>query len=128
MKKGGFSLIEVLITMSLGLLLILGAAELVGFSIWAKRRGDAASGMARAVTARLEGLKALPFGSEGLRPGNYAETVTDELSKTTFIEEWTVEDAGDRMRKVSLRISPADRPGGGASLVLFISEDLGFAP
>jgi hypothetical protein len=128
MKKAGFSLLEVLITMSLGFTLIVGAAELVSFSLWAKRRGDMASGMAHALAARLETLKTLPFDAEGLRLGDYSETVEDDLSKTSFYEEWTVEEAGERLKKVRIRISPADRPGGGTALVLYISKDLGFNP
>jgi len=128
MKKPGFSLIEVLVSMTLALILLLGTAELITLSIWAKRRGDTTSGLTQALTARLEGLKSLSFASDGLRPGEYSETVRDEAGRGFFLHEWTVEDAGERMKRVRIRVSPAGRPQSGASVTLWISKDLGFRP
>jgi prepilin-type N-terminal cleavage/methylation domain-containing protein len=128
MKKRGFSLIEVLISMTLALLLLVGTAELITLSIWAKRKGDTTSGLAQSLSARLEGLKSLSFGSDGLRPGEYSETVRDEAGRGLFLQEWTVEDAGERMIRVRIRVSPAGRPHPGAAATLWISKDVGFAP
>ncbi|MGA2361506.1 MAG: prepilin-type N-terminal cleavage/methylation domain-containing protein [Candidatus Aminicenantales bacterium] len=128
MKRQGFSLIEVLVSMTLALVLLLGTAELITLSVWAKRRGDTTSGLAHSLTTRLEGLKSLSFESDGLRPGEYSEAVRDEAGRGLFLHEWTVEDAGERMKRVRVTVCPAGRPGSGASVTLWISKDLGFAP
>jgi len=128
MKRQGFSLIEVLVAMTLALVLLLGTAELITLSVYAKRRGDTASGLAQALATRLEGLKSLSFGSDGLRPGEYLETVRDEAGRGLFLHEWTVEDAGERMKRVRVTVSPAGRPESGASVTLWVSKDLGFEP
>jgi prepilin-type N-terminal cleavage/methylation domain-containing protein len=128
MKRLGFSLIEVLVAMTLALILLLGTAELVTLSIWARRKGDTTAGLAQALSARAEGLKSLAFGPEGLPPGEYSETVRDEAGRGLYLHEWTVEDAGERMTRVRIKVSPAGRPEAGSSLVLWISKDLGFAP
>lgn len=128
MKKQGFSLVEVLVSMTLALVLVLGTAELITLSVWAKRKGDTTSGLAQSLTTRLEGLKSLSFSSDGLRPGEYSESVRDEAGRGIFLHEWTVEDAGERMKRVRLTVSLAGRPGSGASVTLWISKDLGFAP
>jgi prepilin-type N-terminal cleavage/methylation domain-containing protein len=128
MEKPGFSLIEVLVSMALVLLLLLGTAELIALSIWARRKGDVTAGLSRAFCARAESLKSLAFGSEGLQAGDYSETVRDEAGGGLFLHEWTVEDPGERLKKVRLTVAPAGRPKAEVSLTLWISKELGFAP
>jgi prepilin-type N-terminal cleavage/methylation domain-containing protein len=128
MKERGFSLIEVLVSMTLALVLLVGTAELVTLSIWAKRKGDTTSGLTQSLIARLEGLKSLCFGSGGLLPGDYSETVRDGAGRGVFLHEWTAEDIGERMTRVRIRVSPAGRPQSGASAILWISKDVGFSP
>jgi len=128
LRERGFSLIEVLVSMTLALVLLIGTAELVSLSIWAKRKGDTTSGLTQSLTARLEGLKSLCFGSGGLLAGDYSETVSDGAGRGVFLHEWTVEDTGGRMTRVRIRVSPAGRPQSGASATLWISKDVGFRP
>ena len=70
MKRRGFSLIEVLVAMALALLLIVGTAELLTLSLWAKRKGDITAALTHALTARLETLRSRPFEDVALSPGN----------------------------------------------------------
>lgn len=128
MKGRGFSLIEVLVAMSLTLLLLVGTAELIILSIRAGRTGDTTAALTEALAVRVEGLKSLAHGPGGLAPGGYSETVTDGAGRGLILHEWTVEDAGERMSRVRVRVSTAGRPGASASLTLWISKDLGFAP
>jgi prepilin-type N-terminal cleavage/methylation domain-containing protein len=128
MKRHGFGLIEVLVAMALALILIVGAAELLTFSLWAKRKGDITAALTGALTARLEGLKSLPFEDAALEPGGHAETVRGEPGGCLVSEEWDVADAGERMKRISLRVRYAGRPGPETEAVLFISKDLGFRP
>lgn len=127
-KHGGFGLIEVLVAMALALLLIVGTAELLTYSLWAKRKGDITAALTCALTARFEFMKSLPFDDAALAPGEYAETVRVEPGGCPIAEEWEVADAGDGMKRVSLRVRYAERPGPETSAVLFISRDLGFRP
>ncbi len=127
-KSTGFSLIEVLAAMALALFLITAAAELITFSMAAKRKGDRASAAGHALAARLEGLKTLPFESGDLGAGEHSSTVRDGPSRTSFLEVWTIEDAGPAMKRVKIVVTPAGHPEAAASLVLYISKDLGFAP
>lgn len=128
MQRRGFGLIEVLVAMSLAFLLLVGTAELVILSIRAGRKGDTTAALTQALAARAEGLKSQAFGPGGLPPGEYSETVPDGAGRGLLLHEWAVEDAGERMTRVRIRVSPAGRPGAAASLILWISKDLGFAP
>lgn len=124
----GFSLIEVVVAMALVFLLVLGTAELVTFSLWAKWKGDIVSGMAQAASSKLETLKALPFEGEGLKAGAYAESVQDPTSNATFEESWTIEDIDGAQKRVRLDIAARGRRDAATSIVLYISRDLGFVP
>ncbi len=128
MRKRGFSLIEVLLAMALALLLIVGTAEILTCSLYAKRKGDLAAALTHALTARLESLRALPFDDPALGPGEHAETAQASPGNRRVLEEWEVADAGDGMKLIRLRVRSAERPGPGTSAVLFISRDLGFGP
>ncbi len=114
--------------MTLAFLLILGASELVAFSLWAKWKGDIVSGMAHAASSKLETLKSGPFEGEALKAGTYAETVEDPTARITFEERWTIEDVDAAQKRVRLEIAARGRPEAGAALVLYISRDLGFGP
>jgi prepilin-type N-terminal cleavage/methylation domain-containing protein len=128
MKRRGFSLIEVLVAMTLALLLVVGAAELLTLSLWAKRKGDITATLTQALTARLETLKSRPFEDGALSPGEHAETVHGEPGGCLLAEAWDVTDDGDGMKRIGLRVRYAGRPGPETAVVLFISRDLGFRP
>jgi len=114
--------------MALVLLLVVGAAELLTLSLWAKRKGDITAALTSALTARLETLKSRPFEDGALSPGEHAETVLVEPGGCLIAEEWEVTDDGDRMKMIRLRVRYAGRPGPETAAVLFISRDLGFRP
>lgn len=127
-KRGGFSLIEVLVAMALALLLVVGAAGLLTFSLWAKRKGDITAALTHALTDRLETLKSRPFEDGALSPGEHAEIVRGDPGSGLIAEEWEVTDDVDGMKKIVLRVRYAGRPGPETAAVLFISRDLGFRP
>jgi len=128
MKGRGFSLIEVLVAMSLTLFLLVGTAELIILSIGSGRKGDATAALTEALSARAESLKSQAHGPGGLAPGDYAEIVADGAGRGSILHEWTVEDSGETMSRVRIRVRPAGRPGAAASLTLWVSKDLGFQP
>jgi len=128
MKRNGFSLVEVLVAMALALGLVVGTAEVLTFSLWAKRKGDVTAGLTHALTDRLERLKSLPFDDAALAPGEHAESLSDGPGGSRFSLEWEIAEAEDGMKKVRLGVRLFGRPGPETVAVLFISRDLGFRP
>jgi prepilin-type N-terminal cleavage/methylation domain-containing protein len=128
MKKRGFSLIEVLVAMTLALLLIVGTAEILTCSLYAKRKGDLTAALTQALTDRLESLRSLTFDAAALAPGPHTETARVSPGDRSVVEEWEVADDGTGMKLVRLSVRSTGRPGPGQSAVLFISRDLGFRP
>lgn len=127
-KRSGSSLIEALTAMALALLLIVGAAGMLTRSLAAMRRGDVAAALAHAVSDRLESLKSLPFADAALAAGAYAATVRVEPGGCLVEEAWVIADDADGVKRVSLRVREASRPGPETAAVLYVLRDLGFGP
>jgi prepilin-type N-terminal cleavage/methylation domain-containing protein len=128
MRPPGFSLIETLVAMALALLLVVGTAELLAFSLAAKRSGDAASELAQVLATTLERLKSVPFDGPELEPGSATENVAGAGGLRVFVVSWTIESAGDGMKAVRIRAHPRGRPRSAAALTLYLCRDLRFAP
>jgi prepilin-type N-terminal cleavage/methylation domain-containing protein len=128
MRQRGFSLIEVLVAMALALLLVVGTAELLTCSLYAKRKGDLTAALTHALADRLECLRSLAFDDAALAPGEHEDILPASPGEGRVVEEWEVSDDGSGMKLVRLRTRFAARPGPGMSAVLFISRDLGFRP
>ncbi len=128
MRTAGFSLIEVLVAMAVALLLVVGTAELIAASLAAVRKGGVASGLAQTLTAKLEELKSAPFDGSELATGAYEDDVPGEAGRPSFVRTWEIEDAGDGMKAVRIRVRPRGRPRPVAALTLYLCRDLGFGP
>jgi hypothetical protein len=124
----GAGLIEVLVAMTLAFVLIVGAAEMLTLALGAKRKGDITAALAHAVADRLETLKSRPFDDPALAPGAYAETGRVEPGRSLIASSWRIEDDGEGMKKIALRVRLPGRPGPETTAVAFILRDLGFAP
>lgn len=127
-KRSGSSLVEVLAATAVALVLLAGAAGTLTWALAAQRRGDVAAALAHAVSDRLESLKSLPFADPALAPGAYAAAVRVEPGGCLVDESWEIADDADGVKRVSLRVRAASRPGPDTAAVLFILRDLGFGP
>jgi Tfp pilus assembly protein PilV len=127
-KRSGSSLVEVLAAMALALLLLVGAAGMLTWALAAKRRGDVTAALAHAVSDRLESLKSLPFADAALAPGAYAVTGRVEPGDCLVDEAWVIADDADGVKRISLTVREASRPGPETAAVLYVLRDLGFGP
>jgi prepilin-type N-terminal cleavage/methylation domain-containing protein len=125
-KKEGFSLIELLISSSLILFLIAGAAQLLGLSLVAKRNADFHFRASRIAFSRLESLKSLPHDSEELKAGAHEELVIDPSSPETYRIAWRVEDMDQSLKKVVLEFSSPKKPQRKAVFCLLFCRELEF--
>ncbi len=122
----GFSLIELLIASSLILILITGTAQLLIFSLAAKRTADAHFTAVRRASSRLEELKSLPFDDESLKAGPHDEEITDPASPEKFMLHWRVEDVDENLKKIVLTIHPQDKPQRRTAFCLLLCRELEF--
>jgi prepilin-type N-terminal cleavage/methylation domain-containing protein len=126
MDRRGFTLIEVLVSLTLVAILVAGAAELICLSLLLKRKADAQAGAARLVTEKLEGLRSLPFDDDGLRAGANMETVAAAAGEGAYFREWVIDDLSADTKRIGVRVGSDGRTI--ARAVLLVSRNLGFGP
>jgi prepilin-type N-terminal cleavage/methylation domain-containing protein len=125
-SKPGFSLIELLISSSLILFLIVGTAQLLGLSLAAKRNADFLFRAARLASSRLEQLKSLPHDSADLEAGVHGEYINDPSWPETFRIAWRVEDMDQDLKKVVLDLFSPNKPRRKAVFCLLLCRELEF--
>lgn len=128
MSSRGFTLIEVLVTLSLVTFLIAGTGELISLSLLAKKKAEAHAGVIHHLTDKLESLRSLPFEDPELRAGQYEEEIAAQGADPAFLVEWNIEDLAGGMKRIGIFVSSRGRTPATAKAVLLVSEKLGFRP
>lgn len=119
-------MIELLISSSLILFLIMGIAQILIFSLAAKRTADSHFTAARRASAKLEEFKSLSFDDENLQAGMYEENITDPSSPDTFSIRWRIQDIDEGLKKVVLAIYPQHQPQRRTAFCLLLCREMEF--
>ncbi|MBN1223316.1 MAG: prepilin-type N-terminal cleavage/methylation domain-containing protein, partial [Candidatus Aminicenantes bacterium] len=107
--KNGFSLIELLISMVLMMLLILGTAQLICHSLLVKRKSDCGIRAAELASKKLEHLRSLVFDSSELDDPR-SEIVKDSRLNHTFTREWNFIDISPDVKKIEIDCFAVNHP------------------
>jgi prepilin-type N-terminal cleavage/methylation domain-containing protein len=126
MKKQGFSLVELLISLCLLTFLITATAQVIIHSFFVKRRVEINLKIAELASLKLEYLKSLPCKSDELKEGHRSELLKGDGSKERFIRAWRIQDISSSMKRVEIEVFSESYPQKKVRLVLFISRELGF--
>ena len=124
MNERGFSLIELLVGLSLILFLVLATAELILLSTRAKGEAEAAQAAFALVAEKLEELRSLGPDDPGLEAGARAEAVTPPGEERLFLRKWTIEPLPPGLIRVEVEVT-AEAGGRGAAMVLYLSPEAG---
>jgi prepilin-type N-terminal cleavage/methylation domain-containing protein len=127
-EKGqkGFSMIELLISLSISSILILGTAQLTLHSIHLKRKSDCLVRAAELASATLERFKSLPYDSMELEDAEFEETFKDERLDHVFIRGWTIEGVSPGMKRIKVDCFAKNHPRKRMHVALYLSKELGF--
>lgn len=128
MKRDGFSLIEILVAMALGLMMITGTAELLILAARSAARTEIRSAAADVLAARLELLKALPSSHPERTPGKHEVLETSIRGCGDFIVIWFVDRISPECTAIAVEVAAAADPAIRIRAPLHILEDLGFEP
>jgi len=126
MRKRGFSLIELIVSMSLIFFVLAATAQLVTLSCAAKKKADFIFTATGYACSKLEYLKSLVFESPELEPGSHSESVKGDDSAEIFCREWRVENLAENMKKVVLKIFSPNDTRKEVAFVLLICRELEF--
>ena len=126
MNRRGFTLLEVIVASSLIFVLLIGTAEIVLHSTWAKRNADSHFRIAAAAVAKLESMKPLPFEGAALNPGSYRLDSGGGPGESAIVLEWTIEPPSAGIKKIDLLAYGENEREAGTPIVLLLSKHLGF--
>jgi prepilin-type N-terminal cleavage/methylation domain-containing protein len=122
----GFSMIELLIAMSITSVFILGTAQLTLHSIHLKRKSDCLVRAAELASTALEHLKSFPYDSMELEDDDHQEIIKDERSNHLFLRGWMIREASASLKKIEMDCYPENHPRKRIRVVLVLSRELGF--
>lgn len=122
----GFTLIEVLVSASVIILLLLGLAQITVHSLLIKRISEHRINSAVLASSKLEYFKSLAFESEELAEGSDEETVERKGLKGFYKRQWTIQDVSPEMKKIEMECFYEHSPERKIRVVSFMLRKLGF--
>lgn len=125
-NKQGFSLIELLISFSIIMFLILEMAQLTLYSFRVKRRSDYSLKSAELASSKLEYFKSLPFESPELNESFKTESLQGDATLEIYHREWGVQNVSLNMKRIEIECFCENCPQKKTQLVLILSKELGF--
>jgi prepilin-type N-terminal cleavage/methylation domain-containing protein len=124
--RSGFSMIELLIAMSITSIFILGTAQLTLHSIHLKHKSDCLVRAAELASATLEHIKSFPYDSMELEDDDHQEIIHDERSNHLFLRGWTIRRASASLKRIEMNCYAKNHPRKRIRTVLVLSRELGF--
>ena len=125
-RHAGFTLLELLVSFSIIVILLLGAAQLTLYSLHVKKTSDRSLESTEWALDKLEYLKSLPFESEELEECSVVEWIPSLRRRDTFQRRWVISDVSVNMKRIEVECYATDCIPKKTRLVLFYSRQLGF--
>ena len=122
----GFTLLELLISFTIVVILLLGAAQLTLHSLYAKRTSECNLESAEMASDKLEFLKSLSFESPELKQGTSIERIRSQKRNDMFQREWRVLDVTSKMKRIEVTCYSESCAHRRVRFVLLYSKELGF--
>ncbi|MBD3412921.1 MAG: prepilin-type N-terminal cleavage/methylation domain-containing protein [Candidatus Aminicenantes bacterium] len=126
MKHKGFSLIEVMISLFIFTLLVLGTFQTLIYSLAVQQRCQNRITSLELAANRMEKLKSLRFDHPKLNQSEQQEMIRPPGSNKTYRLMTSVQDISQNVKQIEISCSPQDRDQYQVSLVLYVCQELGF--
>ena len=124
--RTGFSMIELLIAMTITCIFILGTAQLTLHSIQLKRKSDCLVRAAELASMMLENFKSLPYDSIELEDVDLSETIDDDRSNHAFLQSFAIQEVSPSLKRVEMECYAKNYPRKRMRVVIYLSRELGF--
>jgi Tfp pilus assembly protein PilV len=121
----GFSLIDLLVAMTLTSLLIMGMAQLMCHSILVKRKTDCSVRAAELACQKIEHFRTKVLNGEVLDP-TQSEKIEDTRVNHTFRRDWAISEVSAEVKRIEVQCYPLNYPRKRTRLPLTLSIELGF--
>jgi len=121
----GFSLIDLLVSVTLTFFLIMAMAQLMGHAILVKRKTDCAVRAAELACHKIEHLRTDALTDE-IPESSQSEKIRDERVNHTFLRKWSVHTAPFESKQIQLECFAINYPRKKTRITLILSTELGF--
>jgi Tfp pilus assembly protein FimT len=121
----GFSLIDLLVSMTVTSLLIMGMAQLMCHAILIKRKTDCSVRAAELACNKIEHLRTAAWSGE-IPETAHSEELKDERVDHIFLRQWSIHDVAMETKQIELECFALNYPRKKTRLTLILSPDLGF--
>ncbi len=125
-NSSGFTLVEILISLAAIILLGLGIAQLITYSLIIDRRSELSLKSAELAAFKLEYLKSLPFKSLELSEGQSEEKIKKEKPSSYYQRKWQIQNISEHLKKIEIECFPQAYRQKKTRLVLFLGHQLDF--
>jgi type II secretory pathway pseudopilin PulG len=125
-QRVGFSLIELLVSSSIIMLLILGTSQALLYAILVKSRVRAQITATELAKAKLEYFKSLAFESLELQPNSWEEIISQPNIPLRYQLKGKITNESNRMKRIEIECNSALHPQKSTRIALLISRQLGF--
>lgn len=125
-RSQGFSLLELLLSSTLTIILILGSAQLFFLTFQVKQRANDHLSTIRHLSTHLETLKSYPHDSPELDSGDNSLYIKDESTHRDYLIEWTITRESSDLKSIVIECAVANHPERKSRTVLYVSRSLGF--
>jgi prepilin-type N-terminal cleavage/methylation domain-containing protein len=122
----GFSFIELLISSTIILLLILGTAQALIYSIFIKSKVHAYITATELAKTRLEYFKSLAFEDLELQPTVWTETISQSNNQSRYQIKGKISGESTSLKRIEIECHSDLHPQKRMRVVLLISKQLGF--
>ena len=125
-KKQGFSVLELLIAMTIIFMLILAMAYLMTYSIYLKRINSLDLEALALAHSKIENLKSYDFNSAELSENEKTEIIVNDSSNEKYQRSWQIHEISDEMKSLEMECYPLNCPRKKTVIFIYLSKDLGF--
>ena len=125
-EKKGFSLLELLIAMTIIFMLILAMAYLMTYSIHLKRINSSDLEALALAYSKIEILKSYEFHADELNENEETEIIVNESSNEKYHRSWKIHELSDEIKSIEMECFPLNCPRKKTVIFIYLSKDLGF--
>jgi len=124
-RSKGFSLIDLLVSMTLTSFLIMGMAQLMCHSILIKRKTDCSLRAAELASLKIEHLRTAVLSGD-IPDTSQTEELEDDRANQTFLRKWSIQDVSPEEKKIEMHCYALNYPRKTTRVTLILSTELGF--
>jgi Tfp pilus assembly protein PilV len=121
----GFSLIDLLVAMTITSFLIVGMAQLMCHAIQVKRKTDCSVRAAELASQKIEQLRNTVLSGEAAE-SSLAEKLEDYRVNHTFLREWSIHEVSMAAKRIKLDCYAINHLRKSTKIILTLSTELGF--